>query len=81
MTLSDEIRIEAEELGREWGAEEVECYRDQNPGRVLPGWTMGTYNGRLPGVTSRYEQYELADAVDLVIDRAARDVWNDEAGR
>ncbi len=76
--MTDEIRAKAQEIGTAWGEQEVELWLDQHDDDDfrMPEWTMGTYSGSLPGVTDHDEQFELADEVDLIIDRAAREVWN-----
>lgn len=59
-----------EEIGKAWGAQEVELWKDQSE-KPMPQWTMGTYCGDLSDIPEN-----LRDEADLIIDSVAREVWN-----
>ena len=73
--LGIEVASQAATIGEEWGKQEVELYLDQNEGKELSNWTMGEYAEFLPTLT-----VEEADAYRLLIDCAAKDVWNSACG-
>lgn len=67
--LTEEQIEQARRIGKEWGYAEADLWRDQNPEKGLPEWSMGTYCGDLP------DSGEIKEAYELVLDCAARDEW------
>lgn len=69
----------ARAAGSAWGEQEVECWRDQHDGAMdrAQEWTLGNWCGENP--LGNPADSEVADAYDLVVDFAAREVW--EAAR
>lgn len=57
--------------GKEWGYAEADLWRDQNPDRELPEWSMGTYCGKID-----IADEQAHEAYELVLENAARDEWN-----
>jgi hypothetical protein len=72
--LGSEASQQAIEAGKLWGKQEAELYRDQNEGKELPDWTLGTWLGELPFEAGEEKQ----DAYETLLDLAARDAWNAE---
>lgn len=72
---ADQI-AEAEAAGKAWGEMEVECWKDQHDGSFdrAPEWVMGNWCGENP--LGSPADSEAADAYDLIVDLAAREVWN-----
>lgn len=70
---ADEI-ADAENTGKAWGEQEVECWKDQHDGSFehAPAWTLGTFAGLNPHRAAE----EKARAWEELVDAAARDVWD-----
>lgn len=78
--LAPEQVAECEQIGRKWGAEEVEAWREKSGGgTLLPSWVWGTYLGRYPAGCGRDDDDAVVGgrygAADFLIDSAAREVW------
>lgn len=74
--LTAEQAAECAEIGRVWGEQEVELWRDQHEdGTPLTSWTRGAYCGRLPGDVEM-DGSELAIALEDAIDDAAQAAWD-----
>ena len=74
-----ELANEARTIGKAWGEQEAELWRDEYPGRELPEWSRGQYAGQYPGGPyddEQDDQRDLEDALDIIIDRAAEEEWN-----
>lgn len=77
-------------LGRAWGEQEVEAWKDQHDGTMdaAPAWTMGTYCGDIDSHAGldkadaesddeavRDAYFAARDEAERTIDTAARQVW------
>lgn len=78
-TLPASVQATAKLMGRVWGEQEVECWKDAHADSMSrsPEWTMGTYAGGTPQIIGVELTGEQADAVDYAIDCEARRVWNE----
>ena len=69
--MTNEQMRKLKAIGTAWGEQEVEAWHDQHDeAATMPAWTMGTYAGDVPA---------YGDDAELIIDHAAREVW--EAAR
>lgn len=79
------------DIGRQWGCDEVEAYRDQHDGTMdgASDWTMGTYCGDIDSQAElnkadadsddesvRDAYFAARDRAERIIDEAAREVWD-----
>jgi hypothetical protein len=79
ITLTAEVIAEAQAIGAAWGAEEASLWRDQHESSDLPEWTNGTYCGEIPndpGPADEDYRHEYRNAVERVIDAAAKAAWD-----
>jgi hypothetical protein len=83
------IYDEAIELGKAYGECEVSCFEDRAAeGERWPEFTNGAYNGEIPlpagfeTITDENEDayYAMKDAVEYVIDRTAKGIWEAAKG-
>jgi hypothetical protein len=79
----------AVELGTAYGEGEVSCFEDRAAcGERWPEFTNGAYNGEIPlaagfeTITDENEDayYAMKDAVEYVIDRTAKSIWEAAKG-
>lgn len=73
-TLTAEQVATAIENGKAWGHAEADLWRDQNPGKSPPEWTLGTYCGTFPDDVEADD--EVRDVFETTLDDAARKAWD-----
>ena len=88
--LTQEIKDSLLEIGRSWGCNEVECWKDQHNGTMdgAPEWTAGNYCGDIhaqAGIDpadrdsddeATRDAYDAAiKEAEAIIETGAREVW------